>query len=205
MSEVWAALLMIATVVCVVWTPIQARRVRDGWVRPNFTGTREEFVAKHRHYLWRTGWLFVAAGALRSSWVAGASGAVATRSVGNPACRHASATRSAESAANSPKVYSSWGISTAQSNSGRLGPPGMVASGDRTSREHQRDRCERSATLTSTFGTSGARPVATPAWPQPGRDTNVVLDPRCADHACHRTAHTIVCDAFMQVMAVTNG
>jgi hypothetical protein len=55
MSGLWTTLLVIATVVGVVWTPIQARRVRDGWVRPNFTGTREEFVAKHRRYLKRTG------------------------------------------------------------------------------------------------------------------------------------------------------
>jgi hypothetical protein len=64
MSGLSTTLFVIATLGGVVWTPIQARRVRDGWVRPNFTGTREEFVAKHRRYLRRNGWLFVAVGAL---------------------------------------------------------------------------------------------------------------------------------------------
>lgn len=42
---------LIAALAMCVWTPIETRKVRNGWVRRNFQGTREEFVAKYRRQL----------------------------------------------------------------------------------------------------------------------------------------------------------
>lgn len=55
--------LIAALAVC-VWTPIEARKVRDGWMRKNFQGTREEFVTKYRRQLTVIGWVGLVLGTL---------------------------------------------------------------------------------------------------------------------------------------------
>jgi len=55
--------LVAALVIC-VWTPIETRKVRDGWMRKNFKGTREEFVTKYRRQLTVIGWVGLVLGAL---------------------------------------------------------------------------------------------------------------------------------------------
>lgn len=48
--------LLAALALC-IWTPIETRKVRNGWVRKNFKGTREEFVVKYRRQLTMFIWL----------------------------------------------------------------------------------------------------------------------------------------------------
>lgn len=55
--------LLAALVLC-VWTPIEARKVRSGWMRKNFKGGHAEFVAKYRHQLAVMGWVGLALGIL---------------------------------------------------------------------------------------------------------------------------------------------
>lgn len=55
---------LIAAVAVCIWTPIETRKVRDGWVRKNFKGTREEFVTKYRRQLTVIGWVGLVLGAL---------------------------------------------------------------------------------------------------------------------------------------------
>jgi hypothetical protein len=42
--------LLAALALC-IWTPIETRKVRSGWVRKNFKGTRDEFMVKYRRQL----------------------------------------------------------------------------------------------------------------------------------------------------------
>jgi hypothetical protein len=42
---------LIAALALCVWTPIETRKVRNGWMRKNFRGTPAEFVAAYRRQL----------------------------------------------------------------------------------------------------------------------------------------------------------
>jgi len=55
---------LVAAVAVCIWTPIETRKVRDGWTRKNFKGTREEFVTKYRRQLTVIGWVGVVLGSL---------------------------------------------------------------------------------------------------------------------------------------------
>jgi hypothetical protein len=48
--------LLAALALC-IWTPIETRKVRNGWVRKNFKGTHAEFVARYRRQLTMFMWL----------------------------------------------------------------------------------------------------------------------------------------------------
>jgi hypothetical protein len=55
-------LLAAALVVYAIWTPGRARRIRDGWTSPKYSGRRSEFVARTRSEYTRAGWLGVVVG-----------------------------------------------------------------------------------------------------------------------------------------------
>ncbi|TWT00308.1 hypothetical protein [Reyranella sp. CPCC 100927] len=55
---------LVAALVLCVWTPIETRKVRDGWMRKNFQGTHAEFVAKYRRQLTVIGWVGMVLGTL---------------------------------------------------------------------------------------------------------------------------------------------
>ncbi len=55
--------LLAAVVVC-IWTPIETRKVRGGWMRKNFKGGHAEFVAKYRRQLTVMGWIGLVLGVL---------------------------------------------------------------------------------------------------------------------------------------------
>ena len=40
-------LIIVCALAALVWTPIEAKKVHDGWVRAKFKGTPEEFRAKY--------------------------------------------------------------------------------------------------------------------------------------------------------------
>jgi hypothetical protein len=42
---------LVAALVLCVWTPIETRKVRNGWVRKKFKGTPAEFVTAYRRQL----------------------------------------------------------------------------------------------------------------------------------------------------------
>jgi hypothetical protein len=65
---------LVAAVVVIVWTPIEAAKVRGGWVRGNFKGTAEDFRARYRKQIAFTGWLGIKLG-IAAAWAA--AGAVA--------------------------------------------------------------------------------------------------------------------------------
>lgn len=48
--------LLAALAIC-IWTPIEARKVRAGWMRKSFKGSHAEFVAKYRQQLAVIGWV----------------------------------------------------------------------------------------------------------------------------------------------------
>jgi hypothetical protein len=48
---------LIAAVVLIVWTPIEARKVAGGWVRPKHKGTPEAFRQQYRRQLSLFLWL----------------------------------------------------------------------------------------------------------------------------------------------------
>lgn len=40
-------LIIICALAALIWTPIEAKKVHGGWVKPKFKGTPEEFRAKY--------------------------------------------------------------------------------------------------------------------------------------------------------------
>jgi hypothetical protein len=54
---------LVAAVVVIVWTPIEAAKVRGGWVRRSFKGTAEDFRARYAKQLAVMGWVGVVLGA----------------------------------------------------------------------------------------------------------------------------------------------
>lgn len=40
-------IVLICAVIALIYTPIEAKKVHGGWVRPKFKGTPEEFRAKY--------------------------------------------------------------------------------------------------------------------------------------------------------------
>ena len=57
-------LILICAVIAAVYTPIEAKKVHNGWVRPKFKGTPEEFRAKYVKQLKVFTWVGFVLGAL---------------------------------------------------------------------------------------------------------------------------------------------
>ncbi|TXL71460.1 hypothetical protein FHP25_29980 [Vineibacter terrae] len=55
---------LVAAVVVCIWTPIETRKVRGGWMRKNFKGDHAEFVAKYRRQLTVMSWIGLVLGVL---------------------------------------------------------------------------------------------------------------------------------------------
>ncbi len=53
---------LIGAVILIVWTPIEARRVAGGWVRPKHKGTPEAFRRQYRRQLSVLIWIGVVLG-----------------------------------------------------------------------------------------------------------------------------------------------
>lgn len=53
---------MVCAAVLIVWTPLEARKVAGGWVRPRHKGTAEEFRLRYRRQLTVLVWAGVAFG-----------------------------------------------------------------------------------------------------------------------------------------------
>jgi hypothetical protein len=56
--------ILICAIAAAVYTPIEAKKVHDGWVRPKFKGTPEEFRAKYVKQLKAFTWIGFVLGVL---------------------------------------------------------------------------------------------------------------------------------------------
>ncbi|MDF3075313.1 MAG: hypothetical protein K0S54_2980 [Alphaproteobacteria bacterium] len=56
--------VLICAIAAAFYTPIEAKKVHDGWVRPKFKGTPEEFRAKYIKQLKAFTWIGFGLGAL---------------------------------------------------------------------------------------------------------------------------------------------
>lgn len=50
-------IILICAVIALIYTPIEAKKVHGGWVRPKFKGTPEEFRAKYVKQLTSLSWV----------------------------------------------------------------------------------------------------------------------------------------------------
>jgi hypothetical protein len=56
--------ILICAIAAAVYTPIEAKKVHDGWVRPKFKGTPEEFRARYVKQLKTFTWIGFVLGGL---------------------------------------------------------------------------------------------------------------------------------------------
>lgn len=57
-------IILVCAVIALIYTPIEAKKVHDGWVRPKFKGTPEEFRAKYVKQLKVLAWVGFVVGPL---------------------------------------------------------------------------------------------------------------------------------------------